>query len=391
MNHGVTACFLLALVLPACSGKAVMDGTGPLFTCNDAPVAFWSHTFPGGSWVRDVLPGGGDERLLVGTAVSKHDQKVISRVGKHGQVFSERIVSYSAGPLSARRAHDGGLVLGGTAAGQELWFGLASWEGDLLSSTNLGPGHYNTWNPVEVLPHPEGGYIVSSFSGGNPVGAKQLSEQYLLLYRLEASGNELWSRSRLIDSSVSVVSNPSNNLVVITPNGDIVQLTRQRTALDEAVTRLVRTSAAGELIWDRSFGAETFYWPQDLTVLPNGELLVLGTADDKPSVLRLSSDGAQLQRETYGNFSGDRFHAFAVLADGTFAIAGVSYGPEAHGSKLWLLHLDADLQVRWDYLSDFYASPISMVKTERGFAIGGIAGGGLMGQAWFAEGTVCER
>ncbi len=86
------------------------------------------------------------------------------------------------------------------------------------------------------------------------------------------------------------------------------------------------------------------------------------------------------------SFGSGVFDTCTILDDGSLMVAGGSHGPDYFGRTLWMLLLDSNLEVRWDYLSDDPGIALSLAKTDGGFVMSGNHQG-----AWFAEAVMCPR
>jgi len=389
---GSLALLWLLVVLPACSGIAVMDGHGPPLTCRDAPMTLWSNRYPDGFTFDDVVPMGGGEYWLVRSTKTSSNIPVLTRANRYGEVLAEHHYASDNGQVltldSVDRAEDGSLVLAGSVyEGQQapaaVWFGLAKSNGQLTSNKVFIP-ESGLRLRLAAVAHPGGG---SLFSYAMWLGDPLDESNYLVLHRLDSSGNEVWKHSY----PVTTTGWGSPNQTVFAPNGDVFWLTTGKNSMQEDTIRLVRISTSGKVVWDNSYEADRAR-PKDLALLPNGDLVVVSDSDMLPLLLRISGDGLELRRKIIGGYYYGSLRELTALPDGTLMLVGnASRQPsDLVYHPLWLLHLDQDFQVRWEHLSDSHSSAEALVTTERGFVVSG-SYGILNDGAWFAEAVMCPR
>ena len=117
---------------------------------------------------------------------------------------------------------------------------------------------------------------------------------------------------------------------------------------------VLRLDAAGNLVWDRTFGAAVEDTAAALIVLADGGLAVAGITESKGAggldvwVLRLDAAGNLLWDRTFGGADWDAAQALTALPDGGFALAGWTRSKGAGAGDAWVLGLDATGGLVWE-------------------------------------------
>ena len=140
------------------------------------------------------------------------------------------------------------------------------------------------------------------------------------------------------------------NAVAVMPDGGIVVAGEAYTNNTDLWVR--RLDREGHLIWTRMFGGAGDDDANSIAVLPDGSIVVAGSTDSKGAgasdgwIIRLSAGGDMLWDRTFGGEWGEVFNAIAATADGGIIVGGVKPGPAAPAA--WVLRLDAEGKIVWD-------------------------------------------
>jgi hypothetical protein len=133
---------------------------------------------------------------------------------------------------------------------------------------------------------------------------------------------------------------------------------------------LLRISATGQLIWDKTWGGNSFDQLNDIAVSASGEIFTVGTtlsgvSGDKttPSygnfdfvMAVFNSNGQFLFDKTYGSTLNDNCYGIAYNGTGGFLLAGLSDSPSgftktqnARGvNDFWMVKIDSTGKKLWD-------------------------------------------
>ena len=168
---------------------------------------------------------------------------------------------------------------------------------------------------------------------------------------------------------------------------------------------VVRLDAAGDKLWDKSFGGSEDDVLYSLQQTADGGFIFGGYSDSSQGtgnktsplyggnagdmwVVRLDAAGDKLWDKSLGGSNDDILYALQQTPDGRFILAGYSSSPPGTGNKtcphygygdFWVIRLDADGAMLWDRsFGDGAAdTPHSVQQTsDGGFIIGGDLGPG---------------
>jgi hypothetical protein len=317
-------------------------------------------TFSQDTWVLSVGGSGEDEAVglvalgLENLAVAGNTSSFgagggdawIVGLGPHGQVLWERAVG---GPseeiVHAVSAAGDGIVLAGVtqsfgAGNEDAWVVRLDGTGAVAWQKTAGGGGRDFGYGVTQLP---GGDLVlvgrtGSFGSG-------LDDA--LLARLSGSGEPRWTRSLDTGAFEAAydVTERGGDLFVLADAGD-------PSNLDLLVVRL---DADGNVLWSRTYGGSETEGGRRILAGPGGTFFIVGrTASfeaegDDIWVLAIDGEGAILWQKVIGGSASDWAGSAAVTADGGLVIAGETWSfPESEADvRAFLLRLDGTGGVLW--------------------------------------------
>ncbi len=190
-----------------------------------------------------------------------------------------------------------------------------SWEKEIQVPT----GKSATTNRVKVLPDGsllKGAYL-TQYDGTATVNQIQLT-------RIGINGAEYWNR---------FYEMPSTNWfgpwmfdLDVTLDGTIYLAGTVNVGNDMQV-RIWRLKASGQISWVRTFGfASRLEVVEDMTITNEGDLLISGTDQDTPFLLKVKPNGTQDWIKFINNSTAYGADGVAVAANGNIAITGSSSG-----------------------------------------------------------------
>lgn len=135
---------------------------------------------------------------------------------------------------------------------------------------------------------------------------------------------------------------------------------------------LLRTDAAGEILWEKTYGVEGFDAGQSISETGDGNLLIAGTTTSFGAqgmdayVLKVDRDGKELWSKIYGGPLDETVGAVGQTPDGSYILGGnivdpndliadpgaAGYGGFAGRSNLYLLKVDGDGNELWSRAYD---------------------------------------
>ncbi|XXX78738.1 hypothetical protein WMF30_08175 [Sorangium sp. So ce134] len=287
---------------------------------------------------------------------------------------------WSATPLpggflkTGAMTEDGGLLVAGqvvdptSPSGKGLWLGRLDGAGQLLAGRLLGPSAFNVHVDIELLPHPTGGYVLSTHDSEDEGEAPRLR-----LLRLDDAGEIVHERATPLAPGSAMPQSWSRGGAALLAGGDVVQLTAHAGYL-----RVVRSTEQTEPVFDRVLEDAGKAWPQDITALPDGRIAIAANSIGQSHAIMLDADGTVLWSRTYHPELDNELHAISYdPSTGLLHLAGTTRGTDGGTQRTWLLSVDTDGEMRWEYEGD--------VGTPTGInAVAALPGGGFAA-AGFAD------
>ncbi|MCB0790698.1 MAG: hypothetical protein H6595_13425 [Flavobacteriales bacterium] len=157
---------------------------------------------------------------------------------------------------------------------------------------------------------------------------------------------------------------------------------------------VVRVNDAGDHIWSATFGGPGIEDGNDILALPDGNFLVVGTTNSFGEggydgyVVEFSAAGELLWQHTYGTSDWDLFNAVTRTTDGGFLFAGLTYGAGHGGADAWVVRTDGAGDLLWqEYYGDAGSDAANSVITvsSGGFVLAGHIGSNGEQDAWIQK------
>ncbi|MBM4117426.1 hypothetical protein FJ251_06720 [bacterium] len=246
---------------------------------------------------------------------------------------------------SIRPTPDGNYVCTGYAgsAFADLWLLKVSPEGEVLFDRRWGTEH--GWdNGRDVICTADGGYAVVGYTRSFGKGPRSV-----YLVKTDASGRREWDQHYGGEGEDTGVS-----LLQMADGGYLLGGTTASFGAGGSDLWVIRTDAAGAVLWDRTYGDSLAQSGGMLLPARDGDFYLLGsTLRDEVLdfndgwLLKLAADGEPRWSRRYGGEGPETFARGIVLADGGLVIAG-STAPGREQDDVWLLGLDAEGNVLWE-------------------------------------------
>lgn len=195
---------------------------------------------------------------------------------------------------------------------------------------------------VFVSPLKDGGYITVGVTKSSGAG-----DEDVYLVKTDAAGNELWSKTfggTGADNGWSVHEHPDGYVIAgftnSFGNGDYDFY-------------LIKTDENGEMIWSKTYGGERSDRCWSLTLTEDGGFLLagetrsFGAGEEDVYLVRTDAAGEALWTRTYGGDKGDRAFAAATAEDGGYVLAGQTFSEGAGDRDAYILKTDADGEMIW--------------------------------------------
>ena len=250
------------------------------------------------------------------------------------------------------------------------WIVRLDTNGDILWEKSFGfSGHDHAYDIVQTS---DGGFFFSGFLDVTSSGGEGNSRKKITSYaqhgvgefwgiKLDAEGNLLWRRyfgGTNNDRSFGTVEANDGGLVMIgASESDDFDISNPKGSYDVWV---VKISAKGELLWEKSFGGTGIDRAYDVVKTDDGAYVIVGetfsmdgdifknNGESDAWLLKVSDMGNLLWERTFGGSDFDAARGLATTSDGGFVIAGNSKSVEGEleensgENDIWLVKTDAN-------------------------------------------------
>jgi hypothetical protein len=277
---------------------------------------------------------------------------------------------------SVQVTEDGGYIIAGLALGTVL--GLFPHPSDVYLVKTNAEG-VETWSGTYggngddvgafVQQTSDGGYAVVGHTNSSGAGA---SDVYLI--KTDAAGNLSWEKT-----FGGSDEDYGNALQQTDDGGFLIAGSRHRASDNDRDIYLIKTDATGNLNWEKTFDLSPRDYAYSLTTAPDGgfvitgEITPLGKWDSDLFLVKTDSAGNELWRHVYGEDGDDRGLSVETTDDGGYIVAGVRFSHYAY-----LMKADAAGVMIWERTFDISnSSQAKSVKPtlDGGYIIAGSAGG----------------
>jgi hypothetical protein len=246
---------------------------------------------------------------------------------------------------SVRQTADDGYIISGEKYSpgtyRDVWLIRTDAGGDSLWTKTYGG--YGQEYGYSVQQTADGGYIIvgetDSFSNG-------YTDVWLI--KTDADGDTLWTRTiggESYDCGLSVLET-SNNEYVLTGYTESY-------GTGESDLLLIKTDAAGDTLWTRTYGGNTVDWGYSLSpTADNGYILTgftlsFGAGSYDVWLIKTDAAGDSLWSKTFGSGGEEWGHAVQQTSDGGYVIAGYTDSFGAGNTDFWLIKTDAAGDTVW--------------------------------------------
>ena len=188
----------------------------------------------------------------------------------------------------------------------DIWVVRVDDNGNLLWEKTFGGGEYERGQ--KVIPTSDGGFLVGGISISPFAGYNYGSGDYLLL-RLDASGNLLWEKNyggTSDDELQDILPMPDGNYLLSGFSGSPVSGNKTAPSLGGLDIWLICVRPDGSMIWDKTYGTGLDDYGGTLLALQDGNYLITGSTSTSSDFIRkVNPQGNELWVQTcmgYGVF-----------------------------------------------------------------------------------------
>ena len=247
---------------------------------------------------------------------------------------------------SVAQTTDGGYIV----AGRTRSFGAGSWDVYLVKTSPLGDtiwtrtyGGSDDDYGYSVAQTTDGGYIVAGMT--NSFGADGSD---VFLVKTDAAGDTLWTRTygeSSEDNGRSIAQTSDGGYIVAGETGCF--------ATHSNDVYIVKTNAAGDTLWTRTYGGSDWDYGRSVAQTTDGGYIVTGWTSSFGAggpdvyVLKLSSSGDTVWTRTYGGSDSDVGSSVTQTSDGGYIVTGWTASFGAGYSDFYLVKTDFEGDTLW--------------------------------------------
>lgn len=198
--------------------------------------------------------------------------------------------------------------------------------------------YYGDDNAKSVLQTTEGGYIMagSTWTSG--------SSWDMLIIKTDENGNEEWYE--LIGG---IERENANSIKETQDNGFIVVGNTSSFGNGGKDFYLVKIDQSGGIEWFNTFGSVNDDIAYDICSVPDG-FIITGNSDGDILVIKVDVTGNLIWQSLIGGDSADYAYSISNTNDYGCIIAGMTFSYGAGSSDIWVIKLDTDGNMEWDFV-----------------------------------------
>lgn len=267
---------------------------------------------------------------------------------------------------------DGGFALAGvsgiwqldsfTSEGSDFWLVKTDAEGNMQwNRTYGGEGKEYMEGVTSMVISPDGGYVMAGYQGAFR------GEIDIWLVKTDSDGNMLWNKTfqgNDSDTAHSLITTADGGYAIV--GASTINATYTRTFL-------IKTDPDGNMLWNKTYGAENDFLYSLVQTADGGYALAGGTQITGNAdfwLVKTDQLGVIQWNKTFGGQGTivEQANVLVSTSDGGYALAGeVTIGDFAVGNKdVWLVKTDALGVMEWNQT---YASNDSNFETAYGLVI----------------------
>jgi len=260
------------------------------------------------------------------------------------------------------------------AGAQDFWMAKLDTSGNISWEKSFG--YIGNDSSFSVLQTSDSGYLLTgtldvTASGGEgnsrSSNRRHAGGDYWAI-RLDLSGNSLWTRyfgGTNTDTPYDAIQTQEGDFIIAgSSDSNDVDISDSNGSYDFWI---IKISAAGDLVWEKSFGGTEIDEAKSIIDSGDGNYLIVGdTRSDDIDVsqnkgaadlwlIKISDSGNLIWEKTFGGTSFDVGRSISKTQDNGFLIAGSSRSldgdlTENNGQNdAWILKLDTNIDIEWQH------------------------------------------
>jgi hypothetical protein len=184
----------------------------------------------------------------------------------------------------------------------------------------------------------DGGYLIAGYTLSNSVGSEDV---YVI--KTDASGDSSWTRrfgGSGEDAAADVRQTSDGGVIIVGHTASY--------GAGNMDVYLIKTDADGDNPWAETFGGGSFDLGKSIREVADGGFIIAGYTDSYGAgnndawVIRTGAAGDTLWTRTFGGNGVDRGYALVGSLDGGFAVGGVTASMGSGGNDVYLIKMDSE-------------------------------------------------
>ncbi len=245
----------------------------------------------------------------------------------------------------AQTANGGCIIAGYTysfgAGDADIWLIKVNASGDTTWTRTFGGAEYDAGYAVALTAN--GGYVITGETWSFGAGGADV-----WLIKVDASGDAAWTRTyggTSNDYGYSVMQTADSGYVIAGWTGSF------GAGLDDVW--LIKTDAAGDTMWTRTFGGTDWDWGESVAQTTDGGYIIagctysFGAGESDVWLIKTDAAGDTMWTRTFGGTDEDEGYSVAQTADGGYVITGYTESFGAGVSDAWFIKTDASGDTMW--------------------------------------------
>jgi len=236
---------------------------------------------------------------------------------------------------------DGGYILAGFsysfgAGSGDVWLVRTDPDGEILWHKTFGGPAFDYASTLEVTE--DGGFIMAGQTHSFGAG-----ESDIYLVRADAAGNLLWQKTfggEKVEHASAVQQTVDGGFAVAGRTHSF--------GAGESDIYLLKTDTDGALLWEKVFGEERYEWVSAMQCTPDGGLILAGLTDSFGAgvsdvyLVKTDADGTVLWDKTIGGSHNERAGTALQTSDGGYLVAGWTFSFSAGERDLYIIKTDEE-------------------------------------------------
>ena len=191
----------------------------------------------------------------------------------------------------------------------------------------------------------------------------------VLLMKIDDDGNELWNKTyggEEFDAGWWVEPTLDDGLI-------IVGITYSK-GIGEGDIWVIKTNAAGDIIWDETYGGPHYESAEEVLVLADGTFIIVGYTESYGSgdrdlwIFKIDSNGDLIWEKIYGGNLDDEGWSIESCEYNSYFIFGRTYSFGAGNQDFWLIKTDdnGEIILNRTFGGEFFDEARRIQKTDNG-------------------------